>query len=309
MNILILGAGAMGTLFGARLQAAGYAPVLLGRQADRMEIIAEQGLLVDELDGTRSNWIANVCQTPGDISTLPDVVLVLVKSYATDEAVSSVVPFCHEQTVFVTVQNGMGNWEQIAAHVPPERILAGVTAQGATRLGPGHIRHGGNGTTILGAIQAEPSDVLWDLIQAFRQAGLKCEATDRTLEHIWAKLFVNIGINAITALTGVPNGWIAECAPAREVAQAAVGEAMQVAEARGMKPSLDTVDRVLAIAQATARNHSSMLQDVRNANQTEVNAINGIICRWGQEHNISTPVNMALKNLVHVLERKNQEES
>ena len=299
----------MGTLFGARLQAAGYAPVLLGRQADQMEIIAEQGLLVEELDGTRSNWPANVCMVPKDLCTPADVVLVLVKSHATDEAVSSVVPFCHEHTVFVTVQNGMGNWEQIAAHVPPERILAGVTAQGATRLGPGHIRHGGNGTTILGAIQAEPSDVLWDLIQMFRQAGLKCETTDRTLEHIWAKLFVNVGINAVTALTGVPNGWIAECDPAREVAQAAVGEAMQVAEARGMKPSPDTVHRVLAIAQATGRNHSSMLQDVCNANQTEVNAINGIICRWGQEHNISTPVNMALKNLVHVLERKNQEES
>ncbi|MFW5971231.1 MAG: ketopantoate reductase family protein [Desulfovermiculus sp.] len=309
MNILILGVGAMGTLFGARLQAAGYTPVLLGRQADQMEIVAEQGLLVEELDRTRSTWPANVCLAPKDVCTPPDVVLVLVKSYATDAAVSSVLPYCHERTVFVTVQNGMGNWEQIAAHVPRERILAGVTAQGATRIGPGHIRHGGNGDTILGAVEVEPPDVLWDLIHIFRRAGLKCEATDRTLEHIWSKLFVNIGINAVTALTGVPNGWIADFKPAREVTQAAVGEAMQVAEARGIKPSLDTVDRVLAIAQATAWNHSSMLQDVRNKNQTEVEAINGIICRWGSEHNISTPVNMALKNLVHVLERKNREGS
>ncbi|MFP4258693.1 MAG: ketopantoate reductase family protein [Desulfovermiculus sp.] len=309
MNILILGVGAMGTLFGARLQAAGYTPVLLGRQADQMEIVAEQGLLVEELDRTRSTWPANVCLAPKDVCTPPDVVLVLVKSYATDAAVSSVLPYCHERTVFVTVQNGMGNWEQIAAHVPRERILAGVTAQGATRIGPGHIRHGGNGDTILGAVEVEPPDVLWDLIHIFRRAGLKCEATDRTLEHIWSKLFVNIGINAVTALTGVPNGWIADFKPAREVTQAAVGEAMQVAEARGIKPSLDTVDRVLAIAQATAWNHSSMLQDVRNKNQTEVEAINGIICRWGSEHNISTPVNMALKNLVHVLESKNREGS
>jgi 2-dehydropantoate 2-reductase len=306
MRIFLLGAGAMGSLFGARLRSIGLRPVLYGLDTINLQTIAERGLKVDELDGTQSVWDLDVCLSLEEEVIQPDVVLVVVKAYATGPAVASILPLCHDQTVFVTVQNGMGNWDQIAAHVPPERIVAGVTAQGATRTGPGHIRHGGNGPTVFGSIGGEPSPVLHDLVRIFHRAGMDCEATDRVMDHIWAKLLVNVGINAVTALAGVANGWIAQCAPARDVAQEAVKEAMEVARARGAQPAVDTVDRVMGVAQATAVNHSSMLQDVRGKNRTEVEAINGIICRWGREADIPTPVNRVLTDLIQVLEYKNQ---
>ena len=306
MHIFLLGAGAMGSLFGARLRSIGFRPVLYGLDSENLQAIAERGLRVDELDGTQSVWDLDVCLSLPEISQPPDVVLVVVKAYATGPAVASIVPYCHERTVFVTLQNGLGNWEQIADYVPAGRIVAGVTAQGATRIGPGHIRHGGNGSTTLGTIQAEPPAVLDDLVQIFCRAGMECEATDSVLEHIWAKLIVNIGINAITALAGVSNGWIAQCSQAREVSGAAISEAMQVATAQGMQPAEDTVERVMAVAQATAANHSSMLQDVQSKSRTEVDAINGVICSLGQKWNIPTPVNMVLQNLIQVLEQKNQ---
>ena len=296
----------MGSLFGARLQGAGCDPVLYGLNTDHLQAVAGKGLRVEELDGNQSSWQLRVCLSPQDIDPPPDAVLVLVKSYATDTAVSSILPYCHDRTVFVTVQNGMGNWEQIAAHVPTARILAGVTSQAATMIGPGHIRHGGNGPTILGAVKEPAPKELSELIQLFEQAGLEGEATERVEDHIWAKLFVNIGINAVTALTAVPNGWISECGPAREIAQAAVLEAMEVAKVRGCHPATDTLDRVMRVAQATGANHSSMLQDVQSARRTEVEAINGIVCRWGCECGVPTPVNWVLRNLILVLELKNE---
>ena len=295
----------MGSLFGARLQGAGWAPVLYGLNTDHLQAVAERGLRVDELDGSQSCWQLRVCLVPEDIYPPPDAVLILVKSYATGAAVSTILPYCHDRTVFVTVQNGMGNWEQIADHVRSDRILAGVTAQAATMIGPGHIRHGGSGPTVLGALQDPAPEEQTDLIQMFEQAGLEGEGTGQVEDHIWAKLFVNIGINAVTALTAVPNGWIAACAPAREVAEAAVLEAMDVAKARGNPPPPDTLDRVMRVAQATKANHSSMLQDVQGARRTEVEAINGIVCRWGDECGVSTPVNRVLRNLIQVIEMKN----
>lgn len=305
MHILLLGAGALGSLFAARLQSAGFTPALYGLNTDHLQVVAENGLLVDELDGSRSCWQLQVCMAPQNIHPSPDLVLVLVKSYATGSAVSSILPFCHEQTVFVTVQNGMGNWEQIAEYVLPSRILAGVTAQAATMIEPGRIRHGGSGPTVLGAVHDPGPEKLPDLVRVLNQAGLDCEVTGRVEDHIWAKLFVNIGINAVTALTAVPNGWISECEPARKVAEAAVLEAMEVARARGSHPDADTVDKVMRVAQATAPNHSSMLQDIQGARRTEVEAINGVVCRWGQECGVSTPVNMVLRNLIQVVEQKN----
>jgi len=305
MRVLLLGAGALGSLFGARLQNSECTPVLFGLNTDHLQAVAEHGLYFDELDGTRTCRQVKICLTLEAMDQPPDVVLVLVKSYATDAAVASVVRYCHEKTVFVTVQNGMGNWEQIAAHVPIDRILAGVTAQAATMVGPGHIRHGGNGPTVLGAVQEPAPMLLSSLVRLFNEAGLACSATNRVMDHIWSKLFVNIGINAVTALTAVPNGWIAQCVSAREIAQAAVQEAIQVAKAHGRQPNEDVVDKVMSVAEATAANHSSMLQDLQGFRRTEVEAINGIVCRWGREAGVPTPVNSVLSNLIHVVEQRN----
>ena len=304
MRIFCLGAGALGSLFAARVQSAGGTPTLFGLNIDHVQAVAEHGLRMTEMDGTETVHHIQVCRSLQEISSAPDVVLVLVKAYATQQAVADLIPFCHQQTVFVTLQNGMGNWENIAHFVPRERILAGVTAQAATMLEPGHIRHGGNGPTIIGPVQSPPPKHLNPLVSIFKAGGLDCRSTEDVFRHIWAKLFVNIGINAITALSGVPNGWIAEFAPARSVAQAAVREAMQVARARGVTPEEDTVDRVMDVAQATAVNRSSMLQDVCKQVPTEIEAINGIICRWGRESQVPTPVNSTLYHLIQTIEHR-----
>jgi 2-dehydropantoate 2-reductase len=302
MQILVLGAGAMGSLLGARLARAGTSVTLLTIDRDHIRAIQEDGLLIEEMDGTVSRHLLPGIDSPDAIPVKPDLVLVTVKSYATRIAVESVVPFCDAATVFLTLQNGTGNWQRIAQITGRKAVLAGTTAQGATLVGPGRVRHGGSGATFIGEPTGPPGARVAALVDRFQEAGLHTESSDNMEWLIWEKLMVNVGINAITALTGIRNGLVAELEPARELCREAVREAMEVAQAAGfpMRPGME--EKVLAIARATARNRSSMGQDVDARKRTEIDAINGAIVRLGRELQLSTPINLTLANLVRIVE-------
>jgi len=303
MHILILGAGALGSLLGARLSQADRVRISL-LTTDRQHVLAirQDGLTVEELDGSTRCYRLPAFDAPHTLEEAPDLVLVSVKTHSIEGAVSSVVDRCHAATLFLTLQNGIGNWERIARLVGEGSVLVGTTAQGATLLAPGRIRHGGNGPTYLGEPDGPPSPRVLAVVEKFRQAGLTAESREGMAQLIWEKLHVNVGINAITALTGIRNGFIAAMPVARELCRAAVEEAMLVARAKGFVMPEDMVERVLAIAQATAVNRSSMGQDVDHRKRTEIDAINGAIVALGEQLHLPTPVNQTLVQLVKILE-------
>jgi len=303
MHILILGAGALGSLLGARLSQADWVRISL-LTTDRQHVLAirQDGLTVEELDGSTRCYRLPAFDAPHTLEEAPDLVLVSVKTHSIEGAVSSVVDRCHAATLFLTLQNGIGNWERIARLVGEGSVLVGTTAQGATLLAPGRIRHGGNGPTYLGEPDGPPSPRVLAVVEKFRQAGLTAESREGMAQLIWEKLHVNVGINAITALTGIRNGFIAAMPVARELCRAAVEEAMRVARAKGFVMPEDMVERVLAIAQATAVNRSSMGQDVDHRKRTEIDAINGAIVALGEQLHLPTPVNQTLVQLVKILE-------
>jgi len=303
MHILILGAGALGSLLGARLSQADRVRISL-LTTDRQHVLAirQDGLTVEELDGSTRCYRLPAFDAPHTLEEAPDLVLVSVKTHSIEGAVSSVVDRCHAATLFLTLQNGIGNWERIARLVGEGSVLVGTTAQGATLLAPGRIRHGGNGPTYLGEPDGPPSPRVLAVVEKFRQAGLAAESREGMAQLIWEKLHVNVGINAITALTGIRNGFIAAMPVARELCRAAVEEAMRVARAKGFVMPEDMVERVLAIAQATAVNRSSMGQDVDHRKRTEIDAINGAIVALGEQLHLPTPVNQTLVRLVKILE-------
>lgn len=302
MQILVLGAGAMGSLLGARLARPGTSITLFTIDRAHVRAVQLDGLLIEEMDGTVSHHRLPAIDSPEAVPGKPDVVLVTVKSYATQVAVESVMPACDASTVFLTLQNGTGNWQRIAGITGRKAVLAGTTAQGATLVGPGRIRHGGNGATFIGEPEGPPTPRVAALVDRFVQAGLQAESSDNMEWLIWEKLMVNVGINAITALTGIRNGLIAELDPARELCREAVREAMAVAHAAGypMRPEME--EKVLSVARATARNRSSMGQDVDAGKRTEIDAINGAIVRLGRELQLATPINLTLTNLVRIVE-------
>jgi 2-dehydropantoate 2-reductase len=302
MNILILGAGALGSLLGARLSQTEAKVSLLTTNKRHIESIRQRGLTVEELDGTRHCYALSAYDAPIFLKEAPDLVLVVVKTYDIENAIASVADHCNPNTIFLTLQNGIGNWERIARMVGRGLVLVGTTAQGAALVEPGLIRHGGNGSTFIGEPQGPPSSRVLSVVDLFQRAGLKTEARGGMEHLIWEKLHANVGINAITALTGTRNGFIAENAEARELCIAAVKEAMLVARAKGFGMDSDMPERVLMIARSTAVNRSSMGQDVDRRKHTEIDAINGAIVTFGEEAHIPTPVNHTLTRLVRILE-------
>jgi 2-dehydropantoate 2-reductase len=201
----------------------------------------------------------------------------------------------------VTLQNGVGNRELLVEVLGAERVGQGVTALGATLLGPGQVRHAGQGATVF-ARAPDPAGMA-ALAELFNACGLPAELADDLDELVWSKLLVNAGINALTALLRVPNGALARVPQARALLEQAVAEAAAVAQARGVAVRADEAQvRVLAVAEATGANRSSMLQDVLRGSPTEIATINGALVREGRRLGVPTPLNELLTALVEALD-------
>ena len=297
-SITIFGIGALGMLFGSRLHQ--WAQVtLVGHWPEQIAAVSENGLLVTELDGSERMYKLRVVSTPGPI----EVVLILVKSAQTATAVERIAPLLQPNGLAITLQNGLGNLEMLTAAVGPGRAAVGVTSQGATVLRPGHIRHAGAGPTVLAR---EPSrhPLLPVVVNLFNRAGLATELVSQADGVIWSKLIVNVAINPLTALLEVPNGAIADDPWIRRLALAAAHEAAHVAIALGVElPFADVDQHVLHIALLTARNHSSMFQDVRRGVRTEIDAMCGAVVAAGKGCGVDTPVNQELWRLVRAKEQ------
>jgi 2-dehydropantoate 2-reductase len=285
----------MGCLFAARFKKAGLDVSLLETLPERVEEINRKGIRVDGVTG-KFRAKVHVYTEPPPLP--PDLVLICVKAYDTLAAASEIRKSAGPDTRILTLQNGLGNLEVLSEVLGKDRVLGGVTAEGATVLGQGRIRHAGQGDTI---IQSGPSSK--NVISAFATAGFRTRAVEKIQSFIWGKLIVNVGINAIAALTRLKNGRVPELEGSRWVMKEAVAESVAVCKARQIElPYPDPVERVAQVCRDTASNVASMLQDVLQRRRTEIAFINGAVVREGKELGIPTPVNSTLTALVTVIE-------
>jgi len=300
MQIAVLGAGAMGSLLGGFLSGAGHDVTLVGRSPAHPRAVAERGLTIVGLDGVERTVSLDATTDHAAVAGT-DLLVVFVKSYDTDGAMAGVAPHLDGETV-LTLQNGLGNAETIAEYVAPERVVAGTTAQGAILETPGRVRHTGDGPTALGRYFA-PNDAGGESLAAMlSEAGVETSVAPDVRDAIWEKVLVNVGINAVTALAGVTNGELAVAPAGRRLVERAVSEAALVAEAEGRTVPGDIVARTEAVAEATAANHSSMRQDLEAGRRTEIDQLNGAIVERAAAHDVPTPVNETLADLVRLAE-------
>lgn len=304
MRFLVVGPGAMGSLFAARLQKAGFDVTLLDYIKERAERINDHGI---QVEGVTGEYRVKVPTTAGDIFQPPDLVLICVKAYNTREASLNIVPCLKPETGVVTLQNGIGNLEILEEIFGKERVLGGVTAEGATLLGPGEIRHAGRGETIIGP-SGKSGSLAGRMVTAFNQAGFQTRAVEDVEDLIWGKLLINVGINALTAITRLKNGRLPELEGTRLIMEEAVKEAVAVVEAKKINlPYPEPVGKVIEVCRATAGNIASMLQDVLKEKLTEIDYINGAIVREGEALGVPTPVNLTLTSLMQVIQKTYQE--
>ncbi len=298
MEFLIVGPGAMGCLFAARLNNAGFNVTLLDHNSKRAEEISRQGIIVEGASGNYKESV-RVTADPADIK--PDIILFCVKSGKTEEAAVSVKNNLHESTVAATLQNGLGNTEIIKKILGEDRVLSGITSEGATLLGNGRVKHAGTGSTVLGPVKGFGVR-LAKTVEAFSKAGFQTSQVENVEDLIWGKLIINVGINALTAITGLKNGKLLKFEETLEIMKDAVNEAVMVSEAKNIKlPYDDPIKRVMEVCESTSDNVASMLQDVISKRPTEVDFINGAVCREGKIAGINTPVNLTLTRLIKAI--------
>jgi 2-dehydropantoate 2-reductase len=302
MKIGIVGAGAMGCLYGGRLAQAGAEVILYDISRPHVEAVNAAGLAIEELNtGAVSSVRVPATLEPRDLAGA-DFLIVFVKSSATAAAVELFAPLASNSAVAVTLQNGLGNERILREAFGAGRTAAGVTSQGATFLGPGRIRHAGVGPTHLG-MSDRRNEKLAPLVEALTRAGFETHLEKSIENLVWSKLVINVGINALTALTGLANGRLLEFPQTRALMADLVAEAVRVAQARGVTLTYqDPLAMVYTVAEKTARNRSSMLQDFDRGTPSEIDVINGAILREAQALGIEVPVNRTVTRLIQALD-------
>jgi len=301
MKIVVVGPGAIGSLFGAFLSKSKEEVWLLDKDKERAAKINETGI---SLEGASGSWQIKVRTTanPQEIGQA-DLIIICVKSFHTKPTIEQIKPLLNEETKILTLQNGIGNVEIISELAGEERVIAGVTNEGATLMDIGKIRHAGRGETIIGAIDGKTPVQMRAIREIFNQAGFECKMSRDIKSLLWSKLIINVGINALSAITRLPNGKLIEYEGTRRILRDAVTEATRIAKRKRIKLIFDDpLAKVEAVCEGTPGNLSSMLQDILRKKRTEVDFINGVIVRLGQELGIDVPTNKFLLDLVKTIE-------
>ncbi len=301
MRIGIAGGGAMGSLFAWYFHRAGIDVSVY--EADNAAAESLKSGLSVTAEGRTDIITLSACSDP---SILRDrgMIFLFVKSYSTGAAMRSIAPHLSPDAIIVSLQNGLGNREAIAAHVPAGRIVYGSTTIGAYKTAPHALVLGGMGDIVLGGTGSGAVDAV---AEALRLARLPVTVTKRPDETIWRKAIINAGINPVAALLGIPNGKIIESEHLSLLQKNIVFEAAAAARALGI--DLDSEAMAAAtreICAKTAANRCSMLQDLDAGRPTEIDSINGMIIRYGREHRIDTPYNEAVYALIKYREQKKE---
>lgn len=301
MKIVVVGPGALGCLIVGLLKSKTKEDIwLIDNSPERAKRIREDGLRIEGLSSVST--AVNVSADLKEVG-IADLAVICVKSYSTEDACKDIKELVGDKTLVLTLQNGIGNVQVLNDYFGAERVIAGVTNHGATLMGIGHVRHAGKGETIIGAAKVKAPGQIRTIANILSKAGFETKVVKDIDSVIWGKLVINVGINALTAITKLKNGMLIQHDGTREILRGAVQEAVRIVKRKRIKLAYDDpIQKVESVCKSTAANVSSMLQDVLNNKRTEIDYINGALARQGKALGIPTPVNEVLTNLVKTIE-------
>ena len=292
-NILLVGTGALSTLFAARLSETGHRVSMLGTWTDGLQALNRNGARIADGEGRERSYRVHATNDPNEVKGIKHAI-VLVKSWQTERAADQLKRILAPDGIALTLQNGLGNRERLSRDLGAGRVALGITTTGATLLGPGLVKVGGEGI-----ISLEQNPALAPIEAALRSSNFNLQIAADTRSLVWGKLVINAAINPLTALLRVPNGELLNHPWARKAMSALARETAQVAEAERVSlPFEDPIQAAEEVARKTAKNLSSMFQDVRRGAPTEIDAICGAVTKRGEQHGIETPYNRSCWQLV-----------
>lgn len=309
MKILVVGAGAIGSVFGCLLKDKGHEVGLL-EPSSRLDDIRELGLRVSGLFGDHKCDGFALYSSHLDVPTdYYDLVLITVKSFHTRAAAKQIAPKVREDALVLSLQNGLGNYEAIRDEVGEQRTVAARVIFGAALPARAHaeVTVYAEPVMIGSPVNAVDMDKLADIARAFSDAGIPTEATTEIMKYIWAKILYNSALNPLSALLNVPYGRLLESDGTKNLISRMVREMFAVAQAQGHelfweKPE-DYIELLFGkLVPNTAAHFASMAQDLQAGRRTEIEALNGAIVRIGGELGVDCPANAAVSDLMRAAE-------
>lgn len=295
-NIAIIGSGAMASLFAARLTNICEVHIL-GSWTAQIQALQQKPL--QRIDGAKTSH--HKIHATSNICDIPEVhwILILVKSMQTQRAAQQAKQLWSSKTHgVVTLQNGLGNWEKLREYFTEEQCVVGVTTQGAKIISPGVVEDTGHGEITLAKTQATTA---YNLVSLLQKCNWQVQLTDNIDALLWKKLAINAGINPLTAILQQKNGYLIENTMAQKIMNLLAKEVVSVATAQGITLDLpEGIEKCMHdVAKQTAENNSSMLCDRLRNSPTEIDAICGEVIRRGREHNVPTPANQLVYDIVN----------
>lgn len=310
MNILVYGAGAIGSVIGGFLASGGHTVSFLGR-IWHMEKVREVGLFITGIWG--EHLVDNIesytefAQIPADSDF--DLILITVKSYDTERAGREVKNLIKENTLVLHLQNGLGNAEKLLNYISQDKLITGRVIFGV-EIEPGVVKVTVSADEIvLGTFGTVPAPTIKEMSDIFSRAGLPARLSTSIDKHLWAKALYNCALNPLATILEVPYGFLAENEYTKEIMDKVIEEIYQVGGELKVDFKPPTAEEYKEqfyskLVPATAEHHASMFQDIKRGKPTEIEALNGAISAYGEKYGVDTPYNTLLTNLIKAKEIK-----
>ena len=308
MKIVIVGAGAIGRLFGVYLGRSGHQVIMVDRDPEVVAAINRRGL--GFLDQESRDPDAVTFVPAGAVASAREIedtelALLAVKSFDTLAAVRAVAHLVGPSSPIIPLQTGLGNIEIMEQVVGKDAVIGGFTFMAATALAPGVVRQGGVGKTYLGEIEGEITERVRSIAGMLTEAGLVCTPVHRLMGRLWCKVIVYSAINVLSATLQVQNGELPETVEGITLMKRLVDEGREVARARAVDLVFhDLYGLLIDACRRTSGNISSMLQDILSGQRTEIEAQCGALAGYGRRAGVETPTHKTMAELVHLLEKK-----
>jgi 2-dehydropantoate 2-reductase len=290
MNVTVMGAGGMGGYFGGMLARAGHRVTLIARGAHLHALRGRGGVVLKTPSG-EIFAAATAVEVPS-AGEPADLILFTVKSFDTAAAAASLAPIVGPKTAILSLQNGVTNEEHLAEAYGAERVLGGAVYMLATISGPGIIEQpGGVARLVFGEWRGGDAGRVSALEAAMREAGINATAVNDIQREKWVKFVFILAQGGMTALTRLPVGDIRTCPPSWSMYRQIMEEAVAVARARGVAMDGRVVDQHIALASnAPGGTITSLLYDLTHGKRLEIEALHGVILRYGAEVGVPTPM-------------------
>ncbi|MDH7506727.1 MAG: 2-dehydropantoate 2-reductase [Candidatus Thermoplasmatota archaeon] len=291
MNIVIFGAGAIGSLLGAFL-SKNNTVTLIGRKAHVLTI-KKNNLIIKVKTNLKIK--INAEESVDNIKFKPNLLILTVKSFDTESAIKQAKKIIDKDTTVLSLQNGLDNIDKIKKYINYHKIIAGVTTHGAFFSKPGVIKHTGKGITILGEINGEKTKRLTNIINCFNKSGIETIFSKNIIKEIWYKTIINSSINPLTAIFNCKNGYLLKNPILETLVNKICKESSNIARANDIHISYKTaLEKTKDVIRNTSENYSSMLQSIKKDGRTEIESINGKLVEIGKKYNLETLLNETL---------------